>query len=157
SEKMSSMTKGWSLSLACRSSSIAAVRPSASIQTVVSWRPSKLSISPRSEDRRYPPGSIACTERVMAATVVARAWHPGVVWPAGGGGLLGGPGGPAREPCAERWRCGASCACANLAETGSTDGPGGTQCWYEETSARIADAGGNALLEERVPAFLAWT
>ena len=59
--------------------------------------------------------------------------------------------------CAEQWRCGASCACANLAETGTTHLPGGTQCWYEQATARIADGAGHRLLEERDPTFLSWT
>jgi hypothetical protein len=68
-----------------------------------------------------------------------------------------GPLDPACEPCAERWRCGATCACSNLAETGTTYLPGGTQCWYEQASARIADAAGLKLLEARNETFLAWT
>jgi hypothetical protein len=51
--------------------------------------------------------------------------------------------------CAEKWRCGASCACANLAETGTTHLPGGTQCWYEQATARIADGAGHRLLHRR--------
>lgn len=73
------------------------------------------------------------------------------------GGLKRGPADPACDACAEQWRCGASCACANLAETGTTHLPGGTQCWYEQATARIADAVGHALLAERDPTFLAWT
>lgn len=72
-------------------------------------------------------------------------------------GIPRGPADPACEPCAERWRCGATCACANLAETGTTHLPGGTQCWYEQASARVADAIGLTLLEERDATFLAWT
>jgi uncharacterized protein len=68
-----------------------------------------------------------------------------------------GPSDPACEPCEEKWRCGASCACANLAETGTTHLPGGTQCWYEQASARVADAIGLKLLDERNEAFIAWT
>src|SRR5262249_8254410 len=72
-------------------------------------------------------------------------------------GLLRGPADPACEECAERWRCGASCACANLAETGTTHVPGGVQCWYEQASARGAAGVGTVLLEEKCEAFLAWT
>ena len=68
-----------------------------------------------------------------------------------------GPADPACDECAEQWRCGASCACANLAETGTTHLPGGTQCWYEQATARIADTAGHLLLEERDPTFLSWT
>ncbi|MBL8604073.1 MAG: radical SAM protein [Myxococcales bacterium] len=67
-----------------------------------------------------------------------------------------GPSDPACESCAEKWRCGASCACANLAETGTTNVPGGVQCWYEQASARIADEIGLRLIEERDPTFLQW-
>lgn len=72
-------------------------------------------------------------------------------------GLKRGPADPACGECAEQWRCGASCACANLAETGTTHLPGGTQCWYEQATARIADGAGHRLLEERDPTFLSWT
>jgi uncharacterized protein len=72
------------------------------------------------------------------------------------GGLARGPSDPACETCAEKWRCGASCACANLAETGTTNVPGGTQCWYEQASARIADEVGMKLLAEKDPTFIAW-
>ena len=71
-------------------------------------------------------------------------------------GLIKGPADPACETCAEKWRCGASCACANLAETGTTHLPGGTQCWYEQASARVADAMGMRLLEAKDPTFLQW-
>lgn len=67
-----------------------------------------------------------------------------------------GPADPACETCAEKWRCGASCACANLAETGTTNVPGGTQCWYEQASARISDEVGMRLLEEKDPTFIQW-
>jgi len=73
------------------------------------------------------------------------------------GGMLRGPADPACESCAEKWRCGASCQCANLAETGTTHLPGGTQCWYEQASARVADAVGLQLLEERNETFIGWT
>ena len=68
-----------------------------------------------------------------------------------------GPSDEACETCVEKWRCGASCMCANLAETNTPDVPGGVQCWYEQASARIADEVGHALLEARCDAFLAWT
>lgn len=67
-----------------------------------------------------------------------------------------GPLDPVCETCAERWRCGAGCACANLAETGTTHLPGGTQCWYEQASARVADAIGRELLAERNETFIRW-
>ena len=69
-----------------------------------------------------------------------------------------GPADPSCGPCAERWRCGASCACANLAETGTTHLPGGVQCWHERTSARIADDVGHRLLgREPCRTFVDWT
>ncbi len=71
--------------------------------------------------------------------------------------LLRGPADPACDECAEKWRCGAGCACANLAETGTTHLPGGTQCWYEQASARVADAIGHRLLAERCETFIGWT
>jgi uncharacterized protein len=64
---------------------------------------------------------------------------------------------PACEECAERWRCMAACMCANVAETGRPDTPGGTQCWYEQATARVADALGAELLAEGCEAFLRWT
>lgn len=73
------------------------------------------------------------------------------------GNMLRGPADPACETCEEKWRCGASCACANLAETGTTHLPGGTQCWYEQATARVADAIGLKLLDERDQTFIGWT
>jgi radical SAM protein with 4Fe4S-binding SPASM domain len=73
-------------------------------------------------------------------------------------GVERGPADPACGECAERWRCGGRCACANLAETGTTHLPGGVQCWYEQTSARIADELGHRLLgREPCEAFVDWT
>ena len=60
------------------------------------------------------------------------------------------------EPCGERWRCGSFCACSNRAETGRTDLAGGTQCWHERTTARIADRIAETLWEERNEPFIAW-
>jgi len=68
-----------------------------------------------------------------------------------------GPADEACGPCVERWRCSGFCACANVAETGATDRPGGAQCWLEQTSARLADEAGHALLAERSPVFVART
>lgn len=53
---------------------------------------------------------------------------------------------PGCEPCAERYRCNASCACANIAETGQSDHAGGVQCWYEQAVIELADAAGWRLL-----------
>ena len=50
------------------------------------------------------------------------------------------------EPCAEKYRCNASCACANIAETGQSDHAGGVQCWYEQAVIELADAAGWRLL-----------
>src|SRR5262249_12954086 len=58
------------------------------------------------------------------------------------------------DGCDERFRCGASCACANVAETGETHLPGGVQCWYEQTVSRLADEVGWALLREGAPDFV---
>lgn len=58
--------------------------------------------------------------------------------------------------CAERSRCSASCACANLAETGSMQVAGGVQCWHERTVARIADEMAEELFAELDPVFLRW-
>jgi hypothetical protein len=63
---------------------------------------------------------------------------------------------PECEPCGERWRCSSHCACANRAETGRTDVAGGTQCWHERTTARIADRLAETLWAEQNVAFLAW-
>ncbi len=58
--------------------------------------------------------------------------------------------------CTERFRCAASCACANRAETGDMQIAGGVQCWHEQTSARIADTMAEALFGEQNPTFLRW-
>lgn len=58
--------------------------------------------------------------------------------------------------CTERFRCSASCACANRAETGDMQVAGGVQCWHEKTSARIADEMAESLFAELNPTFLAW-
>lgn len=58
--------------------------------------------------------------------------------------------------CTEKFRCAASCACANQAETGDKQVAGGVQCWHEQTSARIADEMASELFEELNPNFLAW-
>ena len=58
--------------------------------------------------------------------------------------------------CTEKFRCGASCACANRAETGDMQVAGGVQCWHEKTSARIADEMAESLFAELDPIFLRW-
>ncbi len=58
--------------------------------------------------------------------------------------------------CAEKFRCSASCACANLAETGSLQVAGGVQCWHERTVARVADEMAQGLFAELNPVFLRW-
>ncbi|MBK7400419.1 MAG: SPASM domain-containing protein [Myxococcales bacterium] len=58
--------------------------------------------------------------------------------------------------CAEKFRCAASCACANRAETGSLQVAGGVQCWHEKTSARIADRMAESLFADLDPVFLRW-
>jgi radical SAM protein with 4Fe4S-binding SPASM domain len=58
--------------------------------------------------------------------------------------------------CAERDRCGAYCACANLAETGNLGIAGGVQCWFERTTMRLADQLAERMIEEKNEAFLEW-
>lgn len=60
------------------------------------------------------------------------------------------------DTCAERFRCSASCACANKAETGDMQVAGGVQCWHEQTTARIADEMAESLFAELNPVFLRW-
>jgi uncharacterized protein len=60
------------------------------------------------------------------------------------------------QTCTEKFRCSASCACANKAETGDMQVAGGVQCWHEKTSARIADEMAEALFSELDPVFLRW-
>jgi len=60
------------------------------------------------------------------------------------------------EGCAERARCGSTCACANLAETGATDLPGPVQCWHEQVVARLSDDVAEALMSGKNPRFLRW-
>lgn len=67
-----------------------------------------------------------------------------------------GPVNPECGSCGERWRCGSYCACANRAETGRTDLAGGTQCWHERTTARVADRIAETLWAERNTPFIAW-
>lgn len=57
--------------------------------------------------------------------------------------------------CAARDLCGARCACANQAETGSLGRAGGVQCWWERTTAALGEALARALLAEG-PAFRRW-
>ena len=47
-------------------------------------------------------------------------------------------------------------ACANLAETGSPHVAGGVQCWFEQTSARVADELASAMFAERDDTFRRW-
>jgi uncharacterized protein len=58
--------------------------------------------------------------------------------------------------CAEKYRCAASCACANQAETGDMQVAGGVQCWHEQTTAKIADEMAESLFTELNPVFLRW-
>jgi uncharacterized protein len=58
--------------------------------------------------------------------------------------------------CAERDRCGAYCACANLAETGSLGIAGGVQCWFERTTMRLADQLAERMIAEKNEPFLEW-
>jgi uncharacterized protein len=67
-----------------------------------------------------------------------------------------GPLDPECSDCPEHFRCGASCACANFAETGTTDVPGPTQCWHEQTTARLADETATSLVNAANGSFAAW-
>jgi uncharacterized protein len=58
--------------------------------------------------------------------------------------------------CTEQFRCSASCACANRAETGNIQIAGGVQCWHERMSAKIADEMAEELFAELNPTFLRW-
>lgn len=67
-----------------------------------------------------------------------------------------GPVNPECVDCGESWRCTAFCACSNYAETGRTDVAGGTQCWHERETARLADHIAGALWGEKNALFIAW-
>ncbi len=67
-----------------------------------------------------------------------------------------GPVNPECGPCGERWRCSSYCACANKAETGRTDLAGGTQCWHERYTAKVADRIAETMWHEQNEAFIAW-
>jgi uncharacterized protein len=60
------------------------------------------------------------------------------------------------DTCTERFRCAASCACSNRAETGNMQVAGGVQCWHEQTTARVADEMAEGLFAELNPVFLKW-
>lgn len=67
-----------------------------------------------------------------------------------------GPVNPECAPCGERWRCSSFCACANRAETGRSDIAGGTQCWHERFTAKVADRIAETMWAEQNEAFIAW-
>jgi uncharacterized protein len=67
-----------------------------------------------------------------------------------------GPINPECIDCGERGRCASFCACANYAETGRTDVAGGTQCWHERETARLADHIASSLWGEQNALFIAW-
>jgi uncharacterized protein len=58
--------------------------------------------------------------------------------------------------CEEKGRCGAYCACANLAETGNASIAGGVQCLYERLTMTVADSLADVLFAEKSPAFMQW-
>ncbi|MBW2462509.1 MAG: radical SAM protein [Deltaproteobacteria bacterium] len=66
------------------------------------------------------------------------------------------PVNPECTDCTERNRCSSFCVCANYAETGRTDVAGGTQCWHERETARLADEIAGTLWSERNALFIAW-
>jgi uncharacterized protein len=104
-----------------------------------------------------PSGNIYPCERLIADDRNSRFVIGSVTtgWPRKNG-LPRGPAEAECEPCPERFRCGASCACANLAETDTTHLPGATQCWYEQTTARIADEAAMRLVEAANEPFTSW-
>jgi uncharacterized protein len=64
---------------------------------------------------------------------------------------------PAAEDCtscAERWRCSSHCACANLAESGDPNVPGGVQCWHEQWTANLVDELARAMIVEQCPSMI---
>jgi uncharacterized protein len=56
--------------------------------------------------------------------------------------------------CALLERCMSFCACANLADTGCHNVPGGLLCWHEQTAIDVADNVAAALYGECNPMFL---
>jgi uncharacterized protein len=58
--------------------------------------------------------------------------------------------------CAERDRCNAYCACANVAETGNIAVAGGVQCLFERSAMEIADALYEVMASEKNAAFADW-
>lgn len=60
------------------------------------------------------------------------------------------------DTCDEKHRCGAFCACANLAETGKVGVAGGVQCWFERTTMALADQLADAMMNEKNEPFLRW-
>lgn len=61
---------------------------------------------------------------------------------------------PDCDGCTLRDRCMSWCACANIAETGRLDQPGGLVCWHEQSAIAAADEAAHALYEESNPTFL---
>jgi uncharacterized protein len=60
------------------------------------------------------------------------------------------------DSCDEKGRCGAYCACANLAETGNASIAGGVQCLYERVTMTVADSLADVLFAEKTKAFMDW-
>lgn len=58
--------------------------------------------------------------------------------------------------CSEKARCGAFCACANVAETGDARIAGGVQCLIERITMEIADALLDTLVAEKNETFMNW-
>jgi uncharacterized protein len=58
--------------------------------------------------------------------------------------------------CSEKSRCGAFCACANIAETGDISVAGGVQCLIERITMEIADAVLETLVAEGNQTFAEW-
>jgi uncharacterized protein len=58
--------------------------------------------------------------------------------------------------CGERERCSASCACANLAETGNIGVAGGVQCLFERSLLEITDAWFDTMVAEKNASFAEW-
>ncbi|MCS6797841.1 MAG: radical SAM protein [Myxococcota bacterium] len=105
-----------------------------------------------------PSGNLYPCERLVGEDEGTR-WVMGTVFDGvrvRGEACARGPVNAECDGCGERSRCTSFCACANLAETGRTDVAGGTQCWHERTTGRIADRIAATLWSERNVPFLAW-
>ena len=58
------------------------------------------------------------------------------------------------DDCALKGRCMSWCACANMADTGVMNMPGGLVCFHEQTAVSVADDVASRLYKEANPMFL---